>query len=335
VAIFYTVFFAWIGLAAGGGPLTLGGACVAMAIAALFAARSTHTTAAAMTIVVGAAISMVPVTATLSTSSDAQLLWVALAFAAIALIPERMIVFRAAYGAAALVMLVIAEFAFRESALWGDLAADSREYIAMANRFWTVLVCACAMHVIVARSARAQRTMLGVALTEEQRANTDVLTSLANRRPVLSRFAHLDEAAVTEYTVTIVDVDAFKEINDAFGHDVGDKVIVEVAERLKEYFGPDALVSRWGGDEFIAIVEGEAAVGTVMSLERLRKTVARFPVRVADVSVPITLSIGVARSAPDSTADDVLIAADAALYAAKHAGRNRVVMSTERVGGTA
>jgi diguanylate cyclase (GGDEF)-like protein len=135
--------------------------------------------------------------------------------------------------------------------------------------------------------------------------------------------------------VVILDVDAFKDINDAYGHDTGDKVIVEVASRLREHFGSDALVSRWGGDEFLVVVERESSVVTVHALERLRRTTERFPIRVDGERIAVTLSIGAATSAPGMSSDDTLRAADIALYAAKQEGRNRVVMAADRVGGSA
>jgi diguanylate cyclase (GGDEF)-like protein len=342
VALFYGVVFSvWDAVAYEGIGL-LAGACALVAAGALASARGKHRTAAGLVIVTVAGLALLPATATLSTKSDVHLLYLAVALAMLALFPERMELLRIIYGAVLVATVIGVEFVFPTSPSWEALEPQVAEVIAASNRIWTVLVSACGMVVILVRSARLQHVLFGAATTEERRANseerranTDVLTSLANRRPVIARFRELDARPDAQYALVLIDVDAFKDINDSFGHDTGDKVIVELAARLREHFGPDALVSRWGGDEFLAVVDGEASVGTVVALERFRKTQARFPVRVAGESLHVTLSIGAARRMPGATADDTLRAADSALYAAKEQGRNQVVMAADRVGGTA
>ena len=334
IAAYYAVFFAWVGGVTGVMLALLGVGCAALAVGAILGASTRHTTAMAVGVMVVGAIALIPVVAALSTRSDAHLLWLALGFAMVAVIPEQLATFRALYGAAVVGAVLASEVFFRQAAAWRTLDIGAQEALAVSNRVWTVLVCACAMVVILVRSARIQRALHGVARHGERRANTDVLTSLANRRPVLDRLSELDESDA-QYALVIIDVDNFKAINDKFGHDAGDRVIVDIAGRLTDHFGDDALVSRWGGDEFLVIVEDEPTVALILGLERLRRRVAAIPVQVADEEIAVRLSIGAARSLPGVPAGECLIAADGALYGAKKSGRNQVVMSTDVVGGNA
>lgn len=327
VAGFYAVFFSTrmpAAILAGTALL-----CMVIATAAIVAAGTRHTTTAAVLVVTTAGVALVAASAALTTRSDVHMLYFAVAFSMLALFPERLLRVRVAYACGLFGALIACEFAFRESPIATQLGSTTLENLAVGNRLWTVALGVGAMAVILARSASQRRALFGAASNEEQRANTDVLTSLANRRPVLQRFASFDGTSAA-YTVVVVDVDNFKLINDSYGHDAGDKVIVEVGERLVEHFGPRSLVSRWGGDEFLIIVENEAPLALVLSLERLRKTMSKFPVKVAEDAIAVQLSIGAARAVPGAMAEDVLMAADAALYTAKHQGRNQVVMAAER-----
>ena len=156
---------------------------------------------------------------------------------------------------------------------------------------------------------------------------TDELTGLGNRRAVTQRLPGMVKEAAQRrepLAVLIVDIDRFKSINDTHGHLVGDVVLVAVAQRLCAGVRSDQLVARWGGEEFIVVSPSTALADAAALAERLRGLVAWEPVRVdADRSVEVTVSVGVAGGLGD--VDDVIRQADAALYAAKEGGRNRVV----------
>jgi diguanylate cyclase (GGDEF)-like protein len=155
-------------------------------------------------------------------------------------------------------------------------------------------------------------------------ATTDPLTGIANRRPVWSR---LESAALEGGTVTVglADMDYFKELNDTAGHDCGDDALRYVARVLTEAVRADDLVARWGGEEFILLINLPVEQA-VPIFERARRQVADRPVPCA-LGAPhkVSLSIGVA---PLANADPaaVISAADAALYRAKQLGRDRVVV---------
>jgi diguanylate cyclase (GGDEF)-like protein len=172
--------------------------------------------------------------------------------------------------------------------------------------------------------------LAGLAVDQRRIAITDSLTGLRSRRYFEARLA--DEVTRAERTggplaVVILDVDRFKRINDRFGHPGGDRVLVEVAARLREVTGPDHALARYGGEEFALIAAGEDAEHPTRLAERLRHAVAREPVAVGDdTSVTVTLSAGTAAFAPHhGTASALVSAADRALYLAKDLGRDRAV----------
>ncbi|MFW5968197.1 MAG: GGDEF domain-containing protein, partial [Persicimonas sp.] len=163
----------------------------------------------------------------------------------------------------------------------------------------------------------------------ERLAIVDELTGLPNRRRL---FALLDEEfeRARRYeeplSVILLDIDHFKKVNDEYGHAVGDAVLREVARRCADSLRQADTMGRYGGEEFVVVMPktaiGEAADNVA---RRLRRVVAGEPFEAADVSVEVTISIGVAQLDPsDETIDDLLNRADTALYAAKAAGRNTV-----------
>ncbi|HEY4106516.1 MAG TPA: GGDEF domain-containing protein, partial [Polyangiaceae bacterium] len=126
--------------------------------------------------------------------------------------------------------------------------------------------------------------------------------------------------------------DHFKAINDTFGHSTGDVVLREAARRLKIGVRAYDSVGRFGGEEFICVLpECEANVALTVA-QRLCRLVAESPVVTSSGKVPVTVSIGVAASDqfPGATAEELMRAADAALYQAKHTGRARSMLATSK-----
>jgi len=167
-------------------------------------------------------------------------------------------------------------------------------------------------------------------------ALTDSLTGLHNRR-YLSR--HLDglladaRKNAKPLALLMVDIDHFKSVNDTHGHAVGDEVIRVVANRLQQHVRSFDTIARWGGEEFVvAMPDASLDVATTVA-ERLRRKIAAAPARMDSegLELPITVSIGIAVASNDGAAE-LLQRADAALYAAKRAGRNRVASSGESEG---
>lgn len=152
---------------------------------------------------------------------------------------------------------------------------------------------------------------------------TDPLTGLRNRRGTQDAVDHL-QASGTPFSVLALDIDHFKQVNDTYGHTAGDKVIQDVAQLMRDCSRPGDILCRNGGEEFLILLPGVAPTEAVIVAERLRQ-------RTAERDFPqvggITMSAGVAQwptNGPDVV--QVFHAADAALYAAKQQGRNRVVL---------
>jgi diguanylate cyclase (GGDEF)-like protein len=162
----------------------------------------------------------------------------------------------------------------------------------------------------------------------------DALTGLYNRRE-LHRFLDYEIIKSRRYnhafSVLLMDIDHFKEINDRFGHRVGDEILQEVARTLLNNSRGCDLPARYGGDEFIIVLPETPAPQGWYGAERLRKLVENLSIQVTNESgllerLEITMSIGVAGYPDDSEAGDILIdLADQALYQAKRMGCNQVV----------
>ena len=184
------------------------------------------------------------------------------------------------------------------------------------------------MHRYNAEIAHANRKLEESNWKLRHAATTDELTALANRR---AAFARLNELWVSSerykhgLVCIAIDVDHFKTINDTHGHAVGDRVLRETAQTLQKVTRKNETLCRIGGEEFLVLCphaeEAEAAVGA----ERMRRAVENGTVHVGDLELRVTISVGVAGRAPAmSRPDDLVRAADDALYAAKAAGRNKV-----------
>ncbi len=162
-------------------------------------------------------------------------------------------------------------------------------------------------------------------------AVTDGLTGLHNRRYLDSHLKTLFDRAVSRrrpLSVMITDLDRFKAINDAHGHDGGDDVLREFARRLRKNVRGIDLACRYGGEEFVVVMpDTEAAIAEKVA-ERIRGEIERAPFAIgkAGLTVPVTVSVGVSSLLRRAdTVEDLLKRADVALYEAKSGGRNRVV----------
>lgn len=157
----------------------------------------------------------------------------------------------------------------------------------------------------------------------EELATTDPLTGLRNRRAFDSHLAQ--ELAIvqrrgTPLSLLMLDVDHFKRVNDTIGHDGGDRVLQAIAGHLKACARTVDVVARVGGEEFAVILPSTTDAGAVEVGERMRKMVEAGPWP----EMPVTISVGTATLAVGEDAERIYGRADAALYAAKQAGRNRV-----------
>jgi hemerythrin len=162
----------------------------------------------------------------------------------------------------------------------------------------------------------------------KQLSLTDVLTELPNRRHALLRLAQFWEQAVTAnspLTCLMIDADHFKEVNDAYGHDVGDLVLIEMAKTLQHSTRNDDVVCRLGGDEFFIICPNTDETGGMHIAELTRSIVSTLRVPTGGTPWLGSISVGVASRLPSMASYEELIKkADKGVYAAKEAGKNCV-----------
>ncbi|MDR6992936.1 diguanylate cyclase [Luteimonas sp. 3794] len=165
-------------------------------------------------------------------------------------------------------------------------------------------------------------------------AQTDALTGLPNRRAALAQLGcsiAMARASGAPLTVAFLDLDHFKRINDVHGHDYGDQVLQHVAQALRGAFRTADHVARMGGEEFLVILPGADADDARLRIDTLRALLANTGTALGKPGMQVTLSAGIsALHADDGGADALLQRADAAMYAAKHAGRDRTQFEDRR-----
>ncbi|MCK1480539.1 diguanylate cyclase [Bradyrhizobium sp. LB1.3] len=168
----------------------------------------------------------------------------------------------------------------------------------------------------------------------EERARTDTLTGLANRR-ALDEFLRKVQATADwgePFSVLMLDIDHFKTFNDSFGHGVGDQVLRLMAKVLREKVREQDLSARYGGEELIAVLPDADLAACAEVAERIRRAIAESRITrrsTGEVLPDITVSIGVAQYRIGEATADLIERCDRALYLAKNGGRNRVVTEIE------
>jgi len=168
-----------------------------------------------------------------------------------------------------------------------------------------------------------------------EQARKDSLTQLCTRATVLDLLKHeldrsqrhsLDRDAPV--SVVLADLDHFKHINDTYGHLAGDAVLREAARRMRDAIRPYDSIGRYGGEEFLLVLSNCDTLGAAAIAERLLQAVRKDTIMLAEATVSVTLSAGVATSGVIQDPETLVGAADAALYRAKRGGRNRVEVAT-------
>ena len=163
-----------------------------------------------------------------------------------------------------------------------------------------------------------------------QHANIDGLTGLHNRRYVVDQFEKMYNKATRYHSpcsILLIDIDYFKKVNDVHGHLVGDDVLVEVAQLLQHALRDSDLIGRYGGEEFLALLPMTNLLEAQILAERLREQVENSEEIKRQHGFGVTVSIGVAQITDHDTQKQLIQRADEALYKAKAAGRNRVVLA--------
>jgi diguanylate cyclase (GGDEF)-like protein len=191
---------------------------------------------------------------------------------------------------------------------------ETDHFSAEHEQLAVLLATIAAPHIEIARLSRLTRV--------------DSLTGTLNRRGLDDAFPEVAQPAASDgaslpLSLALVDIDHFKLVNDQYGHAVGDEVLRAVTERLAGAVRLSDAVVRYGGEEFLLILPSLALRDARRVADRARRTIARVPVKVAGVVVPVTVSVGVAERVGNETREALIARADAAMYEAKRRGRNR------------
>jgi len=196
----------------------------------------------------------------------------------------------------------------KREAAWQDLCREAESMIRPTSKL--------ASQLASAYDEIRQQTGCLMSFTE---VRTDPLTGVSNRRALdetlVSLFA-LMARYDTPFSIAILDIDHFKKLNDEQGHLYGDTMLTAVAKQLDECVRDTDIVTRYGGEEFVIVMPQTLLSGACIFADRLRERI--------DEALPLTISGGVACATKDDTAQSILARADAALYGAKAAGRNRI-----------
>lgn len=174
---------------------------------------------------------------------------------------------------------------------------------------------------------RSKANLLTLAKEYEYAAKHDAMTGLANRREGLARLEGEYQRYLRNhmaFSVILMDIDVFKGVNDSYGHQAGDALIVRVAQRLQDCCRKVDIVSRWGGEEFLALLPETRVADAIRIANRIRESVAAEPLSFDGVPIRATISAGVATIHGTESISRLLQRADEALYTAKASGRNRV-----------
>lgn len=181
------------------------------------------------------------------------------------------------------------------------------------------------IHLQLANASLAAQLQVALAAVEID-ASTDALTGHANRRALdvlLKQQITLAQTEHRPFAVLMLDIDHFKQINDTYGHSVGDDALRAFGMRVGDYLRQGDLCARFGGEEFVVILPGTSLDRAMEVAERVRSGVAASDL-LANPPIRVTVSIGVAAHTPGQTMPDLLKMADTAVYAAKRGGRNQV-----------
>jgi diguanylate cyclase len=205
--------------------------------------------------------------------------------------------------------------------------------LAMINLVITVVVLAITGHYFETSAADAEKALIQANKKLAGLATTDPVTNLVNRRIILSRIEQEKnrmERGSKPFTLIMVDVDNFKQVNDEYGHSCGDYVLVNLAEAISLTLRKQDEVARWGGDEFLVMLPETDVDGGVIVAEKIRTKIIETPFLYRELEIPVTVTLGVGSCEPGNGVGSCIRKADQALYAGKQAGKNRVGFLQDR-----
>lgn len=199
----------------------------------------------------------------------------------------------------------------------------------LVNLIWGVISLSVTGYFFEKRAGEIESTLLVANKRLTNLASTDPVTNLANRRIMLSRIdrekAKLEQTGEA-FTLIMIDIDNFKEVNDEFGHDAGDFVLVNLAAIINFIVRKQDQVARWGGDEFLVFLPETRSEGGRVVAEKIRARILTTPFIYHEIDIPVTVTLGVSVCETNIGIGNCIRKADLALYTGKQAGKNRVVI---------
>lgn len=279
---------------------------------------------AAMLLLAGAIVQLLVTTAFVGREAGFHLFLLLAAPLVFLMFTERQRMLRWAFAAVALGAFLVAQFTLPAATAAATLPPTVLAAMLSLN---TLLVSSMLFILAGYTHVRAERARAAAdqsAARAEYLANTDALTGLATRRPVLERLHALSVQTEEIYCLAVGDLDEFKAINDVHGHACGDAVLAAVGAPLREALRVTDSVGRWGGEEFIFVLPEASLDDAAVMMERIRSRVGSAPIGCGDHEHAITMSIGLTDGDHAGTPHIAITRADDALYAAKASGRDRV-----------
>jgi diguanylate cyclase (GGDEF)-like protein len=199
----------------------------------------------------------------------------------------------------------------------------------LINLVWVITSLSVVGYFFEKRAGEIESTLITANKRLTNLAATDPVTNLANRRTMLSRIDQEKlklEQSGEVFTLIMIDVDNFKAINDEFGHDAGDFVLVTLAAIINFIVRKQDQVARWGGDEFLVFLPETGAEGGRVVAEKIRARILTTPFIYHEVDIPVTVTLGVSVCDTNIGIGNCIRKADLALYTGKQAGKNRVII---------
>jgi diguanylate cyclase (GGDEF)-like protein len=224
----------------------------------------------------------------------------------------------------------IALFLLRNLAV-GTVVLENKtlEWIYFSNLVLGVVALCMTGYAFEKRASEIESTLMNANKRLTSLAATDPVTNLTNRRTMLDRIdqekIRLEQTGEV-FTLIMIDIDNFKDINDEYGHDAGDFVLINLATIINFIVRRQDQVARWGGDEFLVFLPETNLEGGRVVAEKIRSRILTSPFIYHEVDIPVTVTLGVSACDTNVGIGNCIRKADLALYTGKQAGKNRVVI---------
>ncbi len=209
-----------------------------------------------------------------------------------------------------------------------EILDETKSYVYLFNMLVTFCILIFFSIFFIAETEFAYRKLYNKNLELDNLANTDPLTGLFNRRTMSDKVMDMyEEYSRTgkNFSIVLTDIDDFKHINDTYGHDYGDVVLENIAKLFLNFTRGDDVVCRWGGEEFLILLNGADITSARTISERIRKSITATSFCHNDETLHITMTFGVSCSNEASTYNELFTLADKRLYEGKKTGKNKVV----------